>query len=881
MLTGLFFRLRSLFRRGEVELELDDELRFHFERQVQQLIDSGLSREEAMRRARVDSGGFEQQKELCRDARGTRFFETFLQDLRFAFRILRKSPGFTTVAVLTLALGIGANTAIFSVLNVVLLRPLPFPQEERLVRLHDSNRTGSGELRMVNMIARDVLAVRDESSLYEAMVALDGENLTLIQHDAPDRVSVVFVSSGWSRAFGVQPILGRMFSRDEERKGITSGVAVVSYGFWRRRFGSDPGILTKSIQLEERSYQIVGVMPEGLRFPYEAEIWTPATLNPADRGVDYAFFGRLKPGVTLAQARAEADSIAAEIRQRDVGVPPGFGIDVARMREGFVAVEGRVTFAFFGVVAFFLLIACVNVASLLLARSVVRQKEFALRAALGASRLRQVRQLLTENILLALFGGAAGLLVTVWLGKYLTVLIPHVLSRELPTGSVSMDFRVYVFALFVTCFTAVFFGLLPALKAVAPDLLEILREGSRGSVSGKTRRTMNWFVVSEVALALVLFVGAGLMTESFARQLHSDLGFSPSELWCVQLTPPAARYPFGPLRAELAEQLLAEIQSVPGVRAAAITTVNPLGGTTWSVPVEIEGRPQPPNGASVVINHRLVSAGLFQTMAIPILRGRDFDGHDVAASQAVVIISESMAARYWPRQDALGKRVRLARPGANWLTVVGVVGNVQDFSAGEVRLETWYLPFGQGASTAAADTLYFMLRSQANAQSSLDLVREAVLRIDPRLALYNIVAMDQFFSESLARDRFGAYAVDLFGGFGLLLVALGSYGVIAYSAAQRTREIGIRLALGAAPAAIQSLILKQGLCLSASGIAIGLVASLFLNRVFTSFLVGISAAEPAVLVAAVAVMLVVCLLSCYVPARRAMRVDPIVALRYE
>jgi putative ABC transport system permease protein len=881
MLNDLFFRLRSLFRRGEVESELDDELRFHRERQIQKHLDAGFSGEEARRRARLECGGLEQQKELCRDARGTRFFEILWQDLRFALRMLRKSPGFTVVAILTLALGIGANTAIFSVLNVVLLRRLPFPQEERLVRLHDSNRTGSGELRMVNMIARDVLAVRDGSSLYEALVALDGENLTLIQREVPDRVSVVFVSSGWSKVFGVQPILGRMFSPDEERKGISSGVAVVSYGFWQRCFGSDPGILTKSIQLEERTYAIVGIMPEGLRFPYEAEIWAPATLNPADRGVDYAFFGRLKPGVTLAQARAEADSIAAEIRQRDVGVPPGFGIDVTRMREGFVAVEGRVTFAFFGVVAFFLLIACINVATLLLARSVVRQKEFALRAALGASRLRQVRQLLTENVLLALFGGGAGLLLTVWLGKYLTVLLPHVLSRELPTGAVSMDFRVYAFAWFVSCFSAVFFGLLPAFKAVAPDLSEILREGTRGSVGRETRRTMNWFVVSEVALALLLFVGAGLMTESFARQLHGDLGFRPSKLWCVQLTPPVGRYPFGARRGELAEQLLAETRNVPGVQAAAVTTVNPLGGTTWSVPVEIEGRPQPSNGASIVINHRLASAGLFQAMGIALLRGRDFNRQDVATSQPVVIISERMAARYWPGEDGLGKRVRLARPGANWLTVVGVVGNVQDFSAGEVRLETWYLPFAQGAATPAADTLYFMVRLQSSAQNTMDSVREAVRRVDPRLALYNIVAMDQFFSESLSRDRFGAYAVDLFGGFGLLLVALGSYGVIAYSTAQRTRELGIRLAFGAAPVSILSLILKQGLRLSAGGVAIGLVASFFLNRVFSRFLVGLSSAEPAVLAAAVVVMLVVCLLSCYIPARRAMRVDPIVALRYE
>jgi predicted permease len=881
MLTDLFFRLRSLFRRGDVESELDEELRFHSERQIQKYLEAGLSSQEAQCRARLESGGLEQQKELCRDARGIDFLEILVQDLRFALRLLRKSPNFTAVAILTLALGIGANTAIFSVLNTVLLRPLPFPQEERLVRLHDSHRTANGELRMVNMIARDVLAVREGSTLYEAMVALDGENLTLFQHDVPARISVVFISNGWSRVFGVQPIRGRMFSTDEERKGIASGVVVVSHGFWQGHFGGDPGILRKSIRLEDRTYQIVGVMPEGLRFPYEAEIWTPATLNPTDRGVDYAFFGRLRPGVTLAQARAEGDSIATQIRRQDPGVPPGFGIDVARMREGFVAVEGRITFAFFCVVAFFLLIACINVASLLLARSVVRQKEFALRATLGASRSRQVRQLLTESVLLALSGGAAGLLLTIWLGKYLTVLIPHVLSRELPTGSVNMDSRVFAFALFISCFTVVLFGLLPAFRAVAPDIPEILREGSRSSVGGKTRRTMNWFVVSEVALALVLFVGAGLMTESFARQLHSDLGFRPDNLWCVKLTPPAARYPFGPQRAELAEQLLAEIRNVPGVQAAAINTVNPLGGTTWSVPVEIEGRPRPPNGASIVINHRLASPGLLETMGIPLLRGRDFDRHDGAASQPVGMINEQMAARYWPSQDALGKRIRLARPGTAWITVVGVVGNVQDFSAGEVRLESWYLPFAQGAATPAADTLYFMLRIQAHAESTLDSVRKAVGRVDPRVALYDIVAMDQFFSESLTRDRFGAYAVDLFGGFGLLLVALGSYGVIAYSTAQRTHEIGIRLALGAAPVDIQVLILRQGLRLSVSGIALGLLASFFLNRVFTSFLVGISSAEPTVFAGAIVVMLIVCSLACYIPARHAMRVDPTVSLRYE
>jgi predicted permease len=800
---------------------------------------------------------------------------TLWQDLRYAARMLWKRPGFTIAAVMTLALGIGANTAIFSVVNNIFMRPLPLAESERLVRLRDSMTDPGGHRESYNISNRNFLGIAERNRIFSGVSAQSGENMTLTGGDSPERLSVISVSAGSWDTLGVKPQLGRVFSAEEERKGRDSQVALIAYNFWQRHFGGAQDVIGRTLSLNEQSYTIIGVTPRGYNFPYDAQVWIPATINPAASN-DYAVFARLNPGVTLDQVRADMENVSRLQKEQYPDIMPGYGIDITPLRESLIDDQDRIALALLAIVSFFLLLACANVANLMLARSMTRQREFAIRAALGASRWRQARQLLTESVLVSALGSLVGLLLAVLLGDYLVTLVPSNLSEQLGLADVSLDLRVIGFTMTAALLTGVVSGLAPALKSSNPDLQTFMKDGGKTSTGGRSRRLLSTFVISEIALAFVLLTGAGLMIKNLQRLSHSDLGFNPEKLLTMEVTLPAERYAEGPRRAAFVAQALERIQNEPGVTAAAVTTTNPLAGGTWGAPIVLEG--QEATGATYVVNHRLISPDLFHVMGQQLIRGRAFTGQDDAEHPGVAIISERMARRFWPGDDPIGKRLRINRQNEEWLTVVGVVNDVKD--SGEMQ-ETWYLPYAQHPATPAAEAIHLMVRGALEPGLLTRTVQQAVWSVDRNLAIYDVSTMDQVRSETLSQDRLGTITVTLFAIFGLMLAALGVYGVMSFAVSQRTHEMGIRMALGAQRSDVLKLVVGQGMILAGIGLVVGLIAALILTRVMSSLLFGIGTTDPLTFAIVSLLLGAVAVAASYLPARRATRVDPMVALRYE
>jgi putative ABC transport system permease protein len=789
--------------------------------------------------------------------------------------MLAKKRGFTLIVILTLALGIGANTAIFSVVNAVLMRPLPFRDGDQMVRVYSIRGGGPP---YISLRPRTFLAIREQEQSFDGIAGQRFTNFTLQTPEGPERLVGIRVTEGWLRTLGVEPVLGRDFTPEEEQKGAESGVVLVSHGFWERRLGMNPQALGQSIRLNDESYTIVGVLPPGFNYPYDSELWIPMNLRQNAGAVwGLNVQARLKSDVTLEGALAELETISGHIAEELPDELQGMELVAVPTRQVLLGDDSHVVLALAAAVGFVLLIACANVGNLVLAQSVARQKELAIRTTLGASRFRQTRQLLTESILLALLGGLVGLGIATWSTELLEMLIPGRMTNVL--GSIPIDGSVLMFTLLASVFTGLVFGTAPALRSPRVNLQGLMKKGGRLSGASSSHRLLGALVVSEVALALVLLAGAGLMMRNFERLHNVGLGYADDEVATLTVSlDSSSHYESASARVQFVRDVERELAALPGVENAGATCIFPSSRGNFLAAIEIEGRPLEPN-ETLIINHRLVSAGFLNALGVPLLRGRHFTEADREGSQPVVTISDALARKYFPGDDPIGKRVRSHRAGTEtpWHTIVGVVGDVKEFYDVD---ETWYLPYAQTAGSRFATQVVFAVRSKAP-DSVINDLRRAVWAVDPTLPVFNTATVEELFAESLTEQRLGTVTVGLFAGFGLFMAALGIYGVMSYSVNERTREIGIGMALGAQRGQVLGSVLVRGGRLAFLGVGIGLVGALALTRFMSSLITEVEATDPLVFAVVSSLLVVVALAACFIPARRATKIDPVEALRFE
>jgi putative ABC transport system permease protein len=809
---------------------------------------------------------------------------TLIQDLRYGLRMLARSPGFTAVAVLTLALGIGANTAIFSVVNTVFLGPLPYPDADQLVVINESSKPmPEGPISYSNF-----LDWQAQNQVFEHMAAFQGEALTLVGVKVPESMPSLNVSADFFPTLGVNPIYGRSFLPSEDKAGAMPAV-IMSYGLWQRRFGADPGLIGKSLSLKgtlgTRDFTVVGILPRDYAFYAPAELYVPIGLWGADgylmkrENHDRTLaLARLKPSVSLEQARAQMETIASRLRQQYPETNTGFGVTITPLRERVVGHVRRAVLVLLGAVGFVLLIACVNVANLLLARSTGRQREVAIRVALGAGRRRMIRQLLTESVLLALAGGLAGLLLGLWSSSALAPLIPP----GFPVQRIAIGDRVLGFTLLISLLTGIAFGLAPALHASKPDLNEALKEGGRTSTeSFGHHRLRGLLVVCEVALALVLLISAGLMIQSFRQLLRVDPGFNPRGVLTMGLDMSDPKYQTNPARfMAFNAQLLERVRAVPGVQYAGTVRPLPLGGGRSTMPFYRDDRPVPSGENFPAADWHAVSPGYFQAMGIRLVRGRDFADSDNQNTLQVTMISEGLARRYWPDEDPIGKRLRIGTPemGLPWFTVAGVVGDTRPYGLEASAPAELYISCLQLGSWV---DMNLVVRTASNPLGVAAGVRDQVLALDKEMVLGDVQTMEQRLAGTLAGRRTNTLILGIFASLALVLAAVGIYGVMSYLVGFRTHEIGVRMALGAGRSDVLKLVAGQGLGLTLIGVGVGLAGAFGLTRFLASMLYGVRPTDLATFAAVSLGLMAVALLACCIPARRATKVDPIVALRYE
>jgi putative ABC transport system permease protein len=803
--------------------------------------------------------------------------QSFWQDLRYGARMLLKNPGFTLIAVLTLALGIGANTAIFSVINGVLLSALPYPQPEQLAMVWCDNRRQG--------IPDDITSYpnfvdwRDRNKTFQGMAGVTFDAYNLTGTGEPEEIRAATVSINFFQLIGVNPMLGRVFTAEEEQPGRDK-VVVLSHSLWQRRFGGDPGILNKTISLSDQPYVVVGIMPSGFKFPENTEIWGPLAPDEGMRAARFGFFlpvvGRLKPGVTRAQAQADLDVIANQIEKQFPGMA-GYGVNVVPVLENTVGPIRRMLMILFVAVLFVLLIACANVANLLLARATVRQREVALRAALGAGRWRIVRQLLTESMLLAVLGGALGALLAWWALRLLVDLNPANIPR---LETIRLDGRVLWFNLALSLLTGVIFGLAPALQTSHLKLGDALKEGGRAGAGGlRAQRIRGVFIVAEMALTLALLVGAGLLVRSFWRLQNVDPGFKTDHLLTLRVTLWGSKYRQGAQAVSFYDRLQERLAAIPGVVAVSATSDIMLRKLANSANFTIENKPQAPSELALELPFDRVQPNYFQTMGIQLLQGRAFTSQDSRESPRVAIVNETFVKRYFSNEDPIGRRFTFgaAGPNARWITIVGVVRDSKRQGVDQpVRIESW-MPLAQMPS----GSMDVVLRTTGDPLALSNATREAVWSLDRDLPIPKIQTMQQVLSERVAQRRLNMLLLGLFALVALILAVVGIYGVMNYVVTQRTNEIGIRMALGAQTRDVLRLIVRQGMTLVLVGVVIGLAATFALTRLMTTLLFGVSATDPITFVAIAALLIGVALVACLIPARRATKVDPMVALRYE
>jgi predicted permease len=797
-----------------------------------------------------------------------------LADVRYAFRRIRQEWRFSITLIATLATGIAASGAIFNVVNATLLRPLPIADEARVFRLQDYTQNPGGQRVLRSNRVLNFLAIKEESRSFSAVIGMRRVEWSLIDGATPIPVKVVLVSPGSLSLLGARVLAGRTFTSDEESAGLDASAIVLSHALWQQQFGGRAGVIGTSLRVEDRVVTVIGVLAPGFRFPYDAEAWMPERVDPAGE-VSLAVFARLASGVTQSQAEAELDAIATRAETVRPTANRGLRFAMTPIRESMVGDESRTTLALMGAAVLLLLLASANVTNLLLARGIGRAREIAVRAALGASRSRQIRQMLIESAVFAAIGTAVGLAVAAPLSQSVTGLVPNELRDQLGLTQTTVDWRAAVFAAVLTSSVAMLAGLMPALKLARADVTASLRQNSRGVAGG--HGVMRLLVAGEVALAVVLLLSAGVMVDNFRRLLDADLGLNAEQLLSVRMPVPP-RYDTAERRTLLVRQLTETAVTVPGVERAAIVTVNPLDRGSFGAAIESEDQPLAPGQAAPVVNHRLVTAGWLATAGVPLRRGRDVTRTDTATSPPVAIVSQRLAERLWPSADPVGKRIRQVRPGAPWITVIGVTGDVRD--TGEWR-ETWYVPYEQHAGTLAGSTLHLMLRSRVDAAATLTALRAAVVSLDPLLPVPEPVIMKTMWEQAQTQQQMGATASTLFAVSGLLLAALGTYGVLAYLVSARAREFGIRQALGASPARVRAIVLRDGAVLALSGLLAGSVLGVAIIRALRSVTTESTGVPPSLPWTIAAVLIVTALAASLIPARRATRVSPMDVMRSE
>ncbi|MFY9609352.1 MAG: ABC transporter permease [Blastocatellia bacterium] len=801
---------------------------------------------------------------------------TLLQDLRYGTRMLIKNPGFTLVAVLALTLGIGADSAIFSVVNAVLLRPLPYPDSERLVVLRER----SPQIEGMSVAYPNFIDWRDQNNSFENLGVFRRQSYSLTGSGEPERLTGWQVSADVFVLLKAAPAHGRVFTGDEDKAGANP-VVVLSHGLWQRRFGEDPNIIDQAVTFDGRVFTVIGIMPPGFEFPGRGtELWTPVGQSSRDPGWEnrgnhpgLTGIARLKPGVSIEQAREDMEVVATNLERQYPDSNTGNRITVTSALENAVRTIRPALLVLLGAVGLVLLIACANVANLLLARATTRQKEIAIRTALGASRGRIIRQLLTESSLLSLAGGALGLLLARWGVKLIVAISPNSIPRS---REINLDFRVLAFTIGVSLLTGIIFGLVPALQSSKPDLNETLKDAGRGSTGGR-HLFRSGLVVSEVALTLVLLISAGLMIVSFYRLQQVDPGFNHERLLTFSVSLPSKKYPEDPQRISFYEQLAEKLRRLPGVQTVGLSSGLPLGNNGWQTSFRVDGQPEPEPGKTPLTEAVIASPEYFQAMGLIVLSGRNFSEQDVKDAPRVTLIDEEFARRYWPGEEAVGKRIRTGGDGPP-VTVVGVVRRVKmdGLNDDSNRVQSYY-PFRQ----LPRGGMIVVVKTATDSMSLVSGVREQVLAIDPDQPVFNVNTMEQLRSDSIAPDRLNLMLLASFAAVALILAGVGIYGVMAYSVTQRTHEIGIRMALGARPSDVLGMVIRQGMKLAVIGLAIGLAGAWIATRAMASLLFGVSATDPLTFAAISVFFFGVALGACFVPARRATRVDPMIALRYE
>jgi len=888
-------RLRGLLRREAILQDIEEEMRLHVEMEAQTNIERGMKPSDAQAMALRSFGNLGRIKDLAFEIRGGGFMDTIWRDLRYGARMLTKNPGFTVIAVVTLALGIGANTAIFSVVNAVLLRPLPYDESDRLVILNEHTQ----QFGTMSVSWPDFVDWRAQQTVFDRIGIYNFGNYNLTGSGEPEQLQAAHASADLFVTLRAKAALGRTFTDDEDKPGAALSV-VLSHELWQRRFGGNPNILNQTITLDAGLYTVVGVMPPNFLFPNTPDMWVPVgplSTQPAwqNRGSHPGLtaIGRLKAGASLEQARAAMNTIAARLEQQ-YPTNRGVRVQITPMLETYVSDVRRALWVLLGAVGVVLLIACVNVANLLLARATLRQREMAVRAALGASRWRVMRQLLTESSLLALMGGALGLLLAKLGIKLILTVNPDSIPRA---GEINLDGRVLAFTLAVSLLTGIIFGIAPAVQTSRVDVQAMLKETAR-SMTGGRRWLRHILVITEIALTLVLLVGAGLLLRSFYRLMQSNLGFGAEHVLSFRVNLPPQKYVGEQQKINFFNQVMENLRSQPGVREVAIASRAPLGNIgQWQPQFLPDGQSLPESGQAPSMEATIVSPAYFRALAIPLLRGRFFAEQDnrldvreetlqgltpaqrLMAGLKVMIVDEEFARRHWPNEDAVGKRVLFGRgPSAPVATVVGVVGRVKlDGPTEDSNRVQGYFPYLQ----VPANAMTFTVKTAVEPEQLIAAARQQVLTTDSEQPISQIRTFTQMRAAAVAPQRLNLLLLGLFAAVALLLALVGIYGVMSYAVTQRTHEIGLRMALGAQRSDVLKLMIRVGMTLALAGVLLGLGGALALTRLMKTLLFSVSATDPLTFAVVTFLLTGVALLACIVPALRAMKVDPMIALRFD